>query len=86
MIAVAIVAAAFAATLAAGVIVMLQAGIAREESDRTLLADPATRAAKATRCLVGLYVRTPERPTGADRHPDSDGPGSACKPPARPGR
>ena len=86
MIAIAIAAAAFVLGLAFAVIAMLQAGIAREEADRSLLADPATASAKVTRCLVGLYVRTPERPTGADRHPDSDGLGSARKPPARPNR
>jgi hypothetical protein len=86
MITIAIVVAAVVLGLAFAVIAMLQAGIAREESDRSLLADPATRAAKATRCLVGLYVRTPERVTGADRHLDSNGPGPACKPPTRPSR
>jgi hypothetical protein len=86
MITIAIAVAAVVLGLAFAVIAMLQAGIAREEADRSLLADPATASAKVTRCLVGLYVRTPERPTGADRRPDSDGPGSACKPPARPGR
>jgi len=86
MITIAIVVAAVAIGLAFAVIAMLQAGIAREEADHSLLADPTTASAKATRCLVGLYVRTPERPTGADRHADSDGPGSACKPPTRPNR
>jgi hypothetical protein len=86
MITIAIVIAALTAALAAAVIVMLQAGIAREESDRTLLADPTTRAAKATRCLVGLYVRTPDHRSEAARHPDSDAPGSDRNPPARPGR
>ena len=86
MITVAIVVAVVVATLAAGVIVMLQAGISREEADRSLLTDPTTAAAKATRCLVGLYVRTPERLTEADRHPGSGAPSSARKPPARSGR
>jgi hypothetical protein len=86
MIAIAVATAAVVLGLAFAVIAMLQAGIAREEADRSLLADPATASAKVTRCLVGLYVRTPERVTGADGHPDSDGPGSACKPPARPNR
>ena len=86
MIAIAIAAAALVLGLAFAVIAMLQAGIAREEADRSLLADPTTASAKVTRCLVGLYVRAPERLTAADRHPDSDGPGSARKPPARPNR
>jgi hypothetical protein len=86
MITAAIVIAALTAALAVAVIVMLQAGIAREESDRTLLADPATLVAKATRCLVGLYVRTPERRTDAGRRHDSVAPGSAHKPPRRPSR
>jgi hypothetical protein len=86
MIAIAIATAAFVLGLAFAVIAILQAGIAREEADRSLLADPATASAKMTRCLVGLYVRTPERPNAADRHPDSGGPGSAHQPPARPNR
>jgi hypothetical protein len=85
-IAIAVAAAAFVLGLAFAVIAILRAGISREEADRSLLADPATASAKVTRCLVGLYVRTPGRLTGADPHPDSDGPGSAHKPPARPGR
>ena len=86
MITIAIVVAALALGLAVAVIAMLQAGISREEADRSLLADPTTAAARVTRRLVGLYVRTPERLPEADHHPDPDGPGSACKPPARPGR
>jgi hypothetical protein len=86
MIAIAIAASAVVLGLAFAVIAMLRAGIAREEADRSLLADPATASAKVTRRLVGLYVRAPERVTAADRRPDSDGPGSAHKPPPRPNR
>jgi hypothetical protein len=86
MITTAIVAAAFVFGLAFAVIAMLQAGIAREEADRSLLAEPATAPAKVTRCLVGLYVRTPERSTAPNRHPGPDGPGPAWKPPTRPNR
>jgi hypothetical protein len=64
MITIAIVISATILGLAVGVIAMLQVGIAREEADRSLLADPATCAASVTRRLVGLYVRTPDRPTG----------------------
>ena len=66
MIAIAIAVAAFVLGLAFTVVVMLRAGIAREEADRSLLADPATASAKVTRCLVGLYVRTPERAIDAE--------------------
>jgi hypothetical protein len=86
MITIAIVVAALVLGLAVAVIAMLQAGISREEADHTLLADPATRAARATRRLVGLYVRTPEHRTETNRHPSSDPFGSARKPPRRPGR
>jgi hypothetical protein len=61
------VAGAFLAVVMAGGIALLRAGIAREESDHSLLSDPTTRAATATRRVVGLYVRTPERATEADR-------------------
>jgi hypothetical protein len=64
MITIAIVVGASVLGLAVGVIAVLQAGIAREEADRSLLADPATCAASVTRRLVGLYVRTPDRVTG----------------------
>jgi hypothetical protein len=64
MITIAIVISATILGLAVGVIAMLQVGIAREEADRSLLADPATCAASVTRRLVALYVRTPDRPTG----------------------
>lgn len=46
--------------LTVGVVALVRAGVAREESDRSLLADPPTRAAAITRRAVGLYVRTPE--------------------------
>jgi hypothetical protein len=68
MITIAIVISATILGLAVGVIAMLQVGIAREEADRSLLADPATCAASVTRRLVGLYVRTPDRPTGPGAH------------------
>jgi hypothetical protein len=69
MITVVIVASAFLAGVIAGVIVLLRSGIAREESDHSLLGDPATRATAATRRVVGLYVRTPERTIEGDRYP-----------------
>jgi hypothetical protein len=59
MIIIAIAATSFLVGVIAGVIVLLRAGINREESDRSLLDQPPTRAARATRRLIGLYVRTP---------------------------
>jgi hypothetical protein len=69
MITIAIVAGAFLAGVIAGVIALLRTGIAREESDHSLLSDPTTRAATATRRVVGLYVRTPERVVEAKQAP-----------------
>jgi hypothetical protein len=79
MITIAIVVGASVLGLAVGVIAVLQAGIAREEADRSLLADPATCAASVTRRLVGLYVRTPDRATGPGGH-------DATRPTQRPRR
>jgi hypothetical protein len=73
MITIVIVASAFLAVVIVGVIALLRAGIAREESDRSLLGDPATLATAATRRVVGLYVRTPERTTRAGRYPGQGG-------------
>lgn len=59
MIAVAILVCAFLAGAMAGVIVLLRAGIAREESDFSLRDEPSTRASAVTRRMVGLYARMP---------------------------
>ncbi|MGH3217291.1 MAG: hypothetical protein ACRDPY_00935 [Streptosporangiaceae bacterium] len=59
MITAVLVAGAFMAGIMIGFIAFLRAGIAREESDRSLLVDPTTSASAATRRIVGLYVRTP---------------------------
>jgi hypothetical protein len=58
MIIIAILVAALLGSLTAGVVALVRAGVAHEESDRSLLRDPPTRAAAVTRRLVGLYVRT----------------------------
>ncbi len=47
------------ACVIARLIAFFRAGIAREEADRSLLGEPATRASAVTRRVVGLYVRTP---------------------------
>jgi hypothetical protein len=60
MIIVTILVAAFAACVVAGGLVLLRAGIAREEADKSLLGEPATDVAAVTRRVVGLYVRKPE--------------------------
>jgi hypothetical protein len=87
MITIGIAAAAFLVGVIAGVILLLRAGITREESDRSLLDEPATRAARATRRVVGLYVRTPQPVTEADDVPAQTDPGQSQQPPtARPDR
>ena len=83
MIIYALVAAAFVIGVFAAVIVLLRAGIAREERDRSLLDRPATRAAGITRRMVGLYVRAPRYATKADqetatREVDHRSPGHPC--------
>jgi hypothetical protein len=67
MIIYALVAAAFVIGIVAAVIVLLRAGIAREERDHSLLDRPATRAAGVTRRMVGLYVRAPRYVISADQ-------------------
>ena len=86
MIAMAIAVAAITAVLAVAVIALLRAGIAREESDHSLLASPRTRSALVTRRMVGLYVRTPDRVADAGRFGGQDAISPAERPPRRPGR
>ena len=59
MIIFAIVTGVILAALIAGVIALFRAGIAREETDHSLLGAPPTRTAWMTRRVVGLYVRAP---------------------------
>ena len=86
MIAMAIAVAAITAVLAVAVIALLRAGIAREESDHSLLASPRTRSALVTRRMVGLYVRTPDRVADAGRFGGQEAISPAQQPPRRPGR
>lgn len=86
MITIVIAASAFLAGAIAGVIALLRAGIAREESDHSLLGDPATRATAATRRVVGLYVRTPRQAVEADRCTGQRPAWPAHRPPAGPRR
>lgn len=67
MIIYALVATVFVIGFIAAVIVVLRAGIAREERDRSLLDRPATRASGITRRMVGLYVRAPRYVVRADQ-------------------
>jgi hypothetical protein len=67
MIIYALVAAAFVIGIVVGGIVLLRAGIAREERDRSMLGVPATRASGVTRRMVGLYVRAPRYAIVADQ-------------------
>lgn len=59
MITFVIVVGAFIAGVVVGVIALLRAGIAREESDQSLRGEPTTRASVVTRRIVGLHVRMP---------------------------
>ncbi len=54
MIIIAIAMTTFLAAALAGAILMLRAGIAREESDKSLLGRPTTRASAVTRWIVDL--------------------------------
>src|SRR5205809_6637233 len=66
MIAITVIAVASLASVPAGVLALVRAGIAREGSDNSLRSEPATLAAALTRCIVGLYVCLPENVTQAD--------------------
>ena len=55
MITIMILIATFIAGAIAGIIALLRLGIAREECDKSLLDEPPTRAAAATRRIVGWY-------------------------------
>jgi hypothetical protein len=82
MITIAIVAAAFVASVTVGVIGFVRAGIVREERDQSLLDIPATRSAVATRRLIGLYVRSPRYPIEVDEATTAQWP--AHRPSGRP--
>lgn len=60
MITIAFTAAAFIAGVVAGAIVLLCIAIGREETQKSLNAEPSTRSVAATRRVVGLYVRSPQ--------------------------
>jgi hypothetical protein len=85
MITVAIVAGAFIAGVLVGVIALLRAGIAREESGRSLRDEPPNRASAVTRRMVGLYVRMPSD-TRADDEADFADTRNVRALPARPRR
>lgn len=61
MITIAVVIVTFAASAMAGAIVLLRAGIAREEADSSLLRQPSTRAAAVTRRIVDFKTQVPQR-------------------------
>ena len=65
MIAIAILAIAFAAGVVVGVAALLRLGIAREESRRSLRGTPSAQSTVATRRVLGLYVRMPSESTQA---------------------
>jgi hypothetical protein len=59
MITITILAVVFIAGVITGIVALLRVGIAREEADRSLLRQPPTRAAAATRRVVGWHGSTP---------------------------
>lgn len=59
MIIIAVLIVTFAAGAMAGAIVLLRAGIAREEADNSLLRKPSTRAAAATRRILDFKTQIP---------------------------
>lgn len=60
MITITILAVVFIAGVITGIVALLRVGIAREENDRSLNRRPPTRAAAATRRVVGWHGSTPE--------------------------
>jgi len=76
----AIGAAAFFLGTMVGVILLLRAGIVREERDQSLLDLPATHASALTRRLVGLHVRSPRYVIETGEPADQDEHGSAGHP------
>jgi hypothetical protein len=87
VIAIVALAAAFISGAVASAIVLLRMGIAREESDKSLLDKPATRAVTMTRCVFSVYVRAPRRATEADDQTKSADRGQGQRPPTGgPGR
>lgn len=59
MITIAILIATFLVGAITGAIVLLRAGIRREESDNSLFSAPRTRASAATRRIVDLKTQAP---------------------------
>lgn len=59
MIIIAIVVGAFIAGVIVGIVALLRAGIAREESTGSLRDGPPNQASAVTRRIVGLHVRMP---------------------------
>ena len=70
-----ILAAVAVASVLTAVVVLLRAGIAREDSEYSLRGEPPTLAAALTRRIVGLYASRPEDAAQADPangQPDAD--------------
>jgi hypothetical protein len=61
-----ILAVTFIAGVIAGIVALLCASIAREESGKSIQDDPPTRAARATRRIVGWHGTMPKLVVGAD--------------------
>ena len=61
MITIAALVVTFALGTMAGTILLLRAGIAREEADTSLLRRPPTRAAAATRWIVDFKTQVPQQ-------------------------
>jgi len=61
MIIITILAVAFIAGVIAGIVALLCASIAREDDDKSLMCRPPTRAAAATRRIIGWHGSMPQR-------------------------
>jgi hypothetical protein len=72
MITVVIIGAAILVLAVGGLIVILRAGIAREDADHSLRGEPVTLASAITRRLVGLHVRMPRPPSQPVNPPDAE--------------
>ncbi len=70
----------FLAGATVGIAVLLRVGMASEDSRKPLAYQPQARSALATRCVVGLYVLTPQRVSQPDR--GQPGAGQRQLPPA----
>ena len=72
---------AFLTGAMAGIAVLLRVGMASEKSGKSLIDKPPTHSALATRCVVGLFVLTPQSVSQTDRAADRTDTGQRQLPP-----